>query len=368
MSINNKLTLSNNDNSSIRFKDRVEFIENFIRQRDYNNNTSYTNSTIKNYPLTDHWNYLYDLNKIYKSKIKEKREQQKKLKEEEEMKECTFNPNINKNSSYACNNSKSKIDNNINNKTLKKNNIQNSFLKLNLIQRQKVWIEKKKKDINEKLKLKQKEEIKDCIFIPKINKERAMSRTRINSKTISILEDPESYSMYIRRLNNKREEVKKEKIRENLKPGNGNIWKKIKKINSKNRLYETIDYDELRKSKSNDRQNLKKYRFLDKNNHTYIKEEYSLENISRRIINGNIDTNKLYENLYMKNINSLNNPYGKGIEKDDDNNLNKNEINDISQNNEYGNIYNQPIEYGKALNILHDKLYSINLENEEDNI
>ena len=29
-------------------------------------------------------------------------------------------------------------------------------------------------------------------------------------------------------------------------------------------------------------------------------------------------------------------------------------------------IYNKPIEYGKAIKILHDKLYNINLESDND--
>ena len=73
-----------------------------------------------------------------------------------------------------------------------------------------------------------------------------------------------------------------------------------------------------------------------------------------------IDKNKLYEDMYKKNVKQLDNLFGKNnnLEKED-----KNEnIGDVSRFTEEESIYHEPIEYGKAIDLLHNALYSINLE------
>ena len=75
-----------------------------------------------------------------------------------------------------------------------------------------------------------------------------------------------------------------------------------------------------------------------------------------------MDKNLLYEELYKKNIFKMEDPYGHG------NNDNKNDVSNITGFIEHDSIYNQPIEYGKAIDILHNALYSIDLEPDEENI
>ena len=230
-----------NKNISIHFRDRDDFLQEFKKQSSYKNG-SFISTPKMIYPMGKRWNYLHDLNKLYQSKIQEKREQQRLLTEEKEMKECTFVPHLNKNISYIINNSKSANINENSKVTNKGNNNSSSFLNLNLIQRQTEWIKKKKSDIKEFENRKNRYEMEECFFSPEINGENAINKAKLKRKTISLLEDPESYSMYLKRLKKKREQVEKDKKKERLKPGNGNVWKKRYYVwNSTDSVVEWLD-------------------------------------------------------------------------------------------------------------------------------
>ena len=339
-------TSNNNENISIQLRDREEFIEEFLRQKGYQN-TSFVSTPIISYPRRQRWNYLHDFNKLYKTKLQEKREQQKQLEDEKEMKECTFEPKLNKSISYI---------NSTNNKSY------NSLLNLNLIERQDAWIEKRKNNIKQKEKEKQNEQMKNCFFTPEINNEDALKKTRIKTKTINLLEDPESYSMYIKRLQKKRDEAEKAKKREGSRPGSGNIWEKRFKSNRRNNSYDYTKHEysrNLSRSKSNQKKRLNNSKYsINKN---MLKTETSVGRLSKRLKKGDVDKNTLYEELYKKNIYKMDDPYGNS-------NNNKNDVSNMTGYTEHDSIYNQPIEYGKAIDILHNALYSIDLEPEEENI
>ena len=346
MSILSGANTNNNDNISIQLRDREEFIEEFLRQKGYQN-TSFVSSPTISYPRRQRWNYLHDFNKLYKSKLQEKREQQKQIENEKEMKECTFEPKLNKSISY--------INNTNNNKSY------NSLLNLNLIERQDAWIERRKNNIKQKEKEKLNEQMKNCFFTPEINNEDALKKTRIKTNTINLLEDPESYSMYIKRLKKKRDEVVKEKKREKSRPGSGNIWEKKFRSNRRNNSYDYTKHEysrNLSRSKSNAKKKLNNSKYSN-NNNKVLKTESSAGRLSKRIKKGDVDKNKLYEELYKKNIYKMNDPYGNG---------NKNDISNMTGFTEHDYIYNQPIEYGKAIDILHNELYSIDLEPMEEDI
>ena len=339
-------TSNNNENISIQLRDREEFIEEFLRQKGYQN-TSFVSTPTISYPRRQRWNYLHDFNKLYKTKLQEKREQQKQLEDEKEMKECTFEPKLNKSISYI---------NSTNNKSY------NSLLNLNLIERQDAWIEKRKNNIKQKEKEKQNEQMKNCFFTPEINNEDALKKTRIKTKTINLLEDPESYSMYIKRLQKKRDEAEKAKKREGSRPGSGNIWEKRFKSNRRNNSYDYTKHEysrNLSRSKSNQKKRLNNSKYsINKN---MLKTETSVGRLSKRLKKGDVDKNTLYEELYKKNIYKMDDPYGNS-------NNNKNDVSNMTGYTEHDSIYNQPIEYGKAIDILHNALYSIDLEPEEENI
>ena len=87
-----------------------------------------------------------------------------------------------------------------------------------------------------------------------------------------------------------------------------------------------------------------------------LKTEDSGRKITKKIKKG-MDKNTIYEEIYKKNVNKMEDPYGM-----EDKSKNTNNISNITGFIEQDSIYNQPIEYGKAIDILHNALYSIDLE------
>ena len=75
-----------------------------------------------------------------------------------------------------------------------------------MIERQEAFLAKRKNDIKLKEKEKQNNQMQNCFFTPEINNENVLKKTKIKTKTINLLEDPESYSLYIKRLQKKRDE------------------------------------------------------------------------------------------------------------------------------------------------------------------
>ena len=339
-------TISNNyENISLQLRDREEFIEEFLRQKGYQN-TSFQSSPSLINQNPPRWNYLHDFNKLYKKKIQEKRELQKQIEDEKEMRECTFEPKLNK--SISC------INNTNYNKTY------DSLLKLNLIERQNAWIEKRNNELKQKEREKQEEQMKNCFFTPEINDEDVLEKSKIKAKTINLLEDPESYTMYIRRLQKKRNDDEKERRRVLTRPGSGNIWEKTLRSNRNNNSYDYTKHEYSRnisrnKSNINKRFNNSKYSI---NNNRTLKTEGSIGRFSKKF-NKEMDKSKLYEEIYKNNISKISDPYGSG---------NKNDVTNMTGMYEHDFIYNQPIEYGKAIDILHNALYSIDLETEQDDI
>ena len=356
MSIHTGANTITNDNISIQLHDREEFIEEFLRQKGYPN-TSYISSpspSIK-YPRRQRWNYLHDFNKLYKSKLQEKREIQRQIEDEKEMKECTFEPKLNKSISFA--------NPGNNNKSF------NSLLNLNLIERQEAFLAKRKNDIKLKEKEKQNNQMQNCFFTPEINSEDALKKTKIKTKTINLLEDPESYSLYIKRLQKKREEVEKDKKREKERPGSGNIWERRlrnRRINSNSYDYTKHEYSRnLSRSKSGKKTPLNNSKFSPNNdNNKILKTEDSGRKITKKIKKG-VDKNIIYEEIYKKNVYKMDDPYGSGMGIGDEKNKNENNVSNLTGFIEQDSIYNQPIEYGKAIDILHNALYSIDLEPEQ---
>ena len=174
MSIQTGANTITNDNVSIQLHDREEFIEEFLRQKGYQN-TSYisTPSPSIKYPRRQRWNYLHDFNKLYKSKLQEKREIQRQIEDEKEMKECTFEPKLNKSISFA--------NTGNNNKSF------NSLLNLNLIERQEAFLAKRKNDIKLKEKEKQTNQMKNCFFTPEINGDDVLKKNKNKNKNYKFI-------------------------------------------------------------------------------------------------------------------------------------------------------------------------------------
>ena len=269
------------------------------------------------------------------------------------MKECTFEPKLNKSISFA--------NTNNNNKSF------NSLLNLNLLERQEAFLAKRKNDIKLKEKEKQNNQMKNCFFTPEINADDALKKTKIKTKTINLLEDPESYSLYIKRLQKKRDEVEKDKKREKERPGSGNIWEcrlRNRRKNSNSYDYTKHEYSRnLSRSKSGKKPPLNNLKFSPNNKDKILKTEDSGRKITKKIKKG-MDKNIIYEEIYKKNVYKMEDPYGSGMGVEEKN-KNENNVSNITGFIEQDSIYNQPIEYGKAIDILHNALYSIDLEPEQ---
>ena len=138
--------------------------------------------------------------------------------------------------------------------------------------------------------------------------------------------------MYIKRVKKKRDDEINKKKKNDMKPGSGKIWtNKPKKYN--------IDYD-------------------------YTKHEISKSNqIKRSKSNKKIDENRKKNENLKKNYNSLDiDKYYEGIYKKN-NDFNKD--NNFDVNYEDNILFTQAVEYGKAIDILHNQLLSIDLIDED---
>ena len=129
------------------------------------------------------------------------------------------------------------------------------------------------------------------------------------------------------------DEINKKKIND-MKPGSGKIWSnKPKKYNM------NYDYTKHEISKSNKINRSKSNKKIDdaRKKKEDLKKNYN-----------SLDIDKYYEGIYKKN-----NDFNK------DNNLDVNYDDNI--------LFTQAVEYGKALDILHNQLLTIDLIDEENN-
>ena len=274
------------------------------------------------------WIKLYNLNKVRQNKLNKQIEEKRKKDDEDLISECTFSPKINKN--ISLNNSFS-IINNDNSKN------ENFFSCLNLFQRQNVWNTKKQNKINSLSNSLIEKKMKECYFTPEINNDDYLNKTKINHKTSKLLEDPESYNQYIKRLEKKREIEEMKKKNQRMTPGSGYIW------NNKPKKYD-LKYDY--RSHSNTKKILPRSK---SSNNLIVKNKNNNINIKRYI---DIDKNDYYEKVYLKN--SFSTKY---------NNCNQNIDFNFKDNyeNQNNHLFEKPIEFNKAVKILHNELYSIQL-------
>ena len=333
---------------SYELPNRNELIEEF-KEKEISNKNS-LNNIIDNNTKIERWDYLYNLNKIKKDKLKEQIEEKRKKDEEDLISECTFKPKINKNNNF--NNSFS-----LTNYNYSRNDIYDN---LDFVQRTKIWNKIKQNKINTLSKTVNNIRMKECYFSPEINKENCLKKIKIKNKTSNLLEDPESYNQYIKRLKNKRDMIELQKKIENTTPGSGLIW------NNNPKTY-NLEYDY--------RNHLYTDRVLPKSkSKTNFNNEINNENNNDNEINTRnyrtIDRNEYYEKIYLKNsndtyFNNYNNNqfYYNNINNKNNNNINMNNNNIIQNENKI--LFNKPIDYNKAVSILHNELYSFNLLSEE---
>ena len=124
--------------------------------------------------------------------------------------------------------------------------------------------------------------------------ERVINKKILGEKSIKLIEDPESYYQYVKRLKKKRDEINNKKNLEKQIPGNGFLW------NNKPKKY-NLNYDYTKHLISNNLIYPTK-----KNNSDYVKKKsksicnfdcnsHKIKNLKKQ--HNNID--KVYNDLYI---------------------------------------------------------------------
>ena len=301
---------------NIYLQSRKEYIDEFLSKRFFPLPSNKTKKG-KLYSPKDRWNFLYNLDKLKQIQLKDQIKEHKKKLEEEILNECTFTPKINKkkNSIYILNNN------------------------LNVIKRLEKWNERKKEHIKDLNREKNNKLMKECFFTPEINNN--LNKSQLKLKAIKLLEDPESYNQYLKRLEKKRKNEERLK-RQNSYSGNCFY---IKKLNN--------NYDYTKHSLTE--------KILPKSLSNKFIKNYNLKNY---INYDNIDRDKYYEKIYLKNNSNIhfNTIYSK-INTEYDNQGNKESDNFENDKNIF---FNKPLDYYQAKKILHNELFSFSILKEDE--
>ena len=187
----------------------------------------------------------------------------------------------------------------------------------------------------------------------------------LSEKTADIVEDPESYNHYIKRLEQKRNKIKEKNDLEKKKAGSGLIWKPTQKKYNLN--YDYRNHDNL-------------------NNHNNFLKSLNQTKKFKNTRNNN--NNKLAKSNVLKSSSNRNKSNDKKIVKNNKFNIDKNnknnkqnmytylytsnnnfDTNDIYLNQKYKKEIvptGKEIEFGKALDLLHKELINININDDDD--
>ena len=187
----------------------------------------------------------------------------------------------------------------------------------------------------------------------------------LSEKTADIVEDPESYNHYIKRLEQKRNKIKEKNDLEKKRAGSGLIWKPTQKKYNLN--YDYRNHDNL-------------------NNHNNFLK--SLNQTKKFKNTNNKNNNKLAKSNVLKSSSNRNKSNDKKIIKNNKFNIDKNnknnkqnmytylytsnnnfDTNDIYLNQKYKKEIvptGKEIEFGKALDLLHKELINININDDDD--
>jgi len=324
-----------NDNLPIHLLSRKEYIDEFLSKRFHS--PSIKKVKTKLYSPIDRCNFLYNLNKLKQSQLNEQIEERKKKINDKILNECTFTPKINQRKiNYAYSTlSSTNYSTNKNNKTPN----------LDIIQRSEIWNQKKKEHINYLGKLKDNKIMKECYFTPEINEKNSLNKTHLKLKAIKLLEDPESYNQYVKRLQKKRNT---DELLKSQNSFNGNNFMRLKKLPS------NYDY----------RKHILSEKILPKSQSNKIMKTLKIENVKNVVNYNEINKDKYYEEIYLKNNSNTNfNNYYSKINTEYDNFENKESSNN---ENEKSFLFNNPIDYNQAKKILHNELFSFSILNEDE--
>ena len=150
----------------------------------------------------------------------------------------------------------------------------------------------------------------------------------LNDKAAEIIEDPESYNQYIKRLEEIREKKNKKKNEEKKIPGSGFLW------NNKPKNY-NYNYDYTKHENAD--------KIINKSNQMKFNNYQNMIK-NKNVKNRNVNYDQIYNDLYI-------------------NQTKKNNLAKLDNNYENQHLIkiDKPIEFGQALDLFHRELYSFDL-------
>ncbi len=187
----------------------------------------------------------------------------------------------------------------------------------------------------------------------------------LSEKTADIVEDPESYNHYIKRLEQKRNKIKEKNDLEKKKAGSGLIWKPTQKKYNLN--YDYRNHDNLNNHNNflKSLNQTKKFKNTRNNNNNKLAKSNVLKSSSNR--NKSNDKKIIKNNKFNIDKNSKNNKQNMYTYLYTSNN--NFDTNDIYLNQKYKKEIvptGKEIEFGKALDLLHKELINININDDDD--
>ena len=310
----NSLSLSQN---------RVDFISKF--------KSKHNNTKPRQRMNQGRWDRLYNQSKVRQMKAEQYRKKQLEKRERELFIECTFHPSLTNNPKY-------------NKEFLKTCQTEpGKEYKPDISSRQSNWIQKKTLHIEAIKQNETNKELVQCIFIPKTNPRNKIDNSKnFYKEAEDVLEDPESYSMYVKRLQSKRKD-KESKSQKKSKCFRNVFLLKNNEYDYRKHEISSRYFNTMNNSKISTVRSLTK---------PGTPNQFALKQKSKSLRQFNMTKDNYYDYFYSNQKNKK-----EDVEK-----------NMLTLQNEQEQFFSfeKEIEYGKALEQLHNELFSFRLMKDEE--
>lgn len=277
------------------------------------------------------WDRLYNQSKVRQMKAEQYRKKQLEKRERELFIECTFHPSLTNNPKY-------------NKEFLKTCQTEpGKEYKPDISSRQSNWIQKKTLHIEAIKQNETKKELVQCIFTPKTNPRNKIDNSKnFYKEAEDVLEDPESYSMYVKRLQSKRKE-KESKSQKKSKCFRNVFLLKNNEYDYRKHEISSRYFNTMNNSKISTVRSLTK---------PGTPNKFALKQKSKSLRQFNMTKDNYYDYFYSNQKNK----------KED---VEKNMLT-LQNEQEHFFSFEKEIEYGKALEQLHNELFSFRLMKDEE--
>ena len=277
------------------------------------------------------WDRLYNQSKVRQMKAEQYRKKQLEKRERELFIECTFHPSLTNNPKY-------------NKEFLKTCQTEpGKEYKPDISSRQSNWIQKKTLHIEAIKQNETKKELVQCIFTPKTNPRNKIDNSKnFYKEAEDVLEDPESYSMYVKRLQSKRKE-KESKSQKKSKCFRNVFLLKNNEYDYRKHEISSRYFNTMNNSKISTVRSLTK---------PGTPNKFALKQKSKSLRQFNMTKDNYYDYFYSNQKNKK-----EDVEKN---------LNTLQNEQEQFFSFEKEIEYGKALEQLHNELFSFRLMKDEE--